>query len=104
MVVISLIGRGMPPLIISIGVLAGISESRVIRSAVMKLKEDMYIQAAKAIGCSSTKIIIRHILPHIMAPLIILFSTRVPLVILIEATLSFLGFGIPPRNLVGEVC
>ncbi|MBA7660333.1 Glutathione transport system permease protein GsiD [subsurface metagenome] len=54
------------------------------------------MQAAEAIGCSTTRILTRHILPNVMAPTIILFSLRVPNVILTEAALSFLGFGIPP--------
>ncbi|MBA7678045.1 Glutathione transport system permease protein GsiD [subsurface metagenome] len=49
-----------------------------------------------AIGCSTPRILTRHILPNVMAPTIILFSIRVPNAILCEASLSFLGFGIPP--------
>ena len=55
----------------------------------------MYVQAALATGCSTRTILIRHILPNIMAPIIVVFSLRVPGVILQEAALSFLGFGIP---------
>ena len=62
----------------------------------MSAKENVYVQAAKAIGCSTPRILIRHILPNIMAPTIVLFTTRVPAVILTEAAVSFLGFGIPP--------
>ncbi len=62
----------------------------------MSVKENVYVQAAKAIGCSPTRILSRHILPNIMAPTIVLFSIRVPNAIMAEASLSFLGFGIPP--------
>ena len=95
MVVISLIGPGMLQVTIVLGLLWGIVGSRIIRSAVIGIKENVYVAAATAIGCSTTRILTRHILPNIMAPTIILFTTRVPNVILTEASLSFLGFGIP---------
>ena len=98
MVIMSFIGGGMLSLIIVLGFLWGITASRVIRSAVIAIKENVYVKAAKAIGCSTTKILIRHILPNIMAPTIILFSIRIPTVIMAEASLSFLGFGIPPPD------
>jgi len=96
MIIISVIGAGMWPVVVVIGLLWGIVGSRIIRSSVIGVKENVYVQAAVAIGCSTTRILIRHILPNIMAPTIILFTTRVPNVILVEASLSFLGFGIPP--------
>ncbi|MBA7697018.1 Oligopeptide transport system permease protein OppC [subsurface metagenome] len=96
MVVISMIGPGMWSVIICLGVLGGISSSRVIRSAVIGVKENVYVAAAIAIGCPTRRILIRHILPNVMSTIIILFSLRVPGVILTEASLSFLGFGIPP--------
>ncbi|MBA7686168.1 Glutathione transport system permease protein GsiD [subsurface metagenome] len=95
MVVISLVGPGMLTLIIAIGISWGIGGSRTARSAVIAIKENVYIQAAVAIGCPTRRILIRHILPNIMAPTIILFSIWVPAIILAEASLSFLGFGIP---------
>ncbi len=96
MVIMSMIGPGMLTIIIVLGVVWGISGSRVIRGAVMSVKEDVYVQAAKAIGCTSSRILTRHILPNVMAPLIINFSIQVPALILTEASLSFLGYGIPP--------
>jgi peptide/nickel transport system permease protein len=96
MIIISIIGPGMISIIIVLGIRLGISGSRIIRGAVMSTKENVYVGAAVAIGCSTTRILTRHILPNIMAPAIILFTTRVPTIILLEASLSFLGFGIPP--------
>ena len=95
-VLISIVGPGILQVIIVIGIRSGIVGSRIIRSAVIGVKENVYVQAANAIGCSDTRILARHILPNIMAPTIILFSIRVPNAILSEAALSFLGFGIPP--------
>lgn len=96
MTVISFVGPGMAQIIIVLGLQWGITGSRIIRGAIIATKENAYIDAAKAIGCPTSRIFVRHILPNIMAPTIILFTTRVPNVILSEASLSFLGFGIPP--------
>jgi len=96
MVLMSIIGPGMLQLILGLGVMWGIVGSRHIRGAVIGIKENVYVAAAEAIGCSTTRMLTRHILPNIMAPTIVLFSMRVPNVILVEASLSFLGFGIPP--------
>jgi len=96
MIAMSIIGPGIWQVTVVLGVMWGIVGSRIIRSAVIGIKENVYVEAARAIGCSTTRILTRHILPNIMAPAIILFTTRVPNVILTEAGLSFLGFGIPP--------
>jgi peptide/nickel transport system permease protein len=98
MVIISIIGPGIWQVTIVMGLCFGISGSRIVRSAAMSIKENVYLQAERAIGCSPNRIITRHILPNIMAALIILFSTVVPMVILVEASLSFLGYGVPPPN------
>ncbi len=98
MVVTSLLGPGMWQVIIVLGVSWGITGSRIIRSAVIGIKENVYVRAAVAIGCPTRRILTRHILPNIMAPIIVLFSIRVPGIVLAEASLSFLGFGIPPPD------
>jgi peptide/nickel transport system permease protein len=66
------------------------------RSVVINIKENSYLEASVAIGGSTSRVLFRHILPNILAPIIISFSLAVPGVILGEASLSFLGFGIPP--------
>ncbi len=96
MVVMSFIGPGMLGLIIVLGLLGGFAGSRIIRGTVISVKENVYVEAAVAIGCPTSRILTRHILPNIMAPIIILFTIRVPGIILTEASLSFLGFGVPP--------
>ncbi len=96
MVLISMIGPGMWSIILVLGIRTGIDSSRVVRGATLSIKENEYVVAAKAIGCSTPKLLVRHILVNIMAPIIIIFTLRVPDMILIEASLSFLGFGIPP--------
>ena len=96
MVLISIIGTGLWQVIIVLGISWGIGGSRILRGATMSTKENMYVAAAAAIGCSTTRILTRHILPNIMASTIVLFTTGMPGIILAEASLSFLGFGIPP--------
>jgi len=94
--IISIVGAGILQIILVLGTVWGIGGSRLIRGAAIGVKENVYVAAAVAIGCPTTRILTRHILPNIMAPIIIYFSTVVPGVILTEASLSFLGFGIPP--------
>ncbi len=94
--IMSFVGPGVWNVIIVLGFTFGFAGSRTIRSAVIAIRENVYVQAAQAIGCSTPRMIIRHILPNVMAPILVLFSTRLPGVILVEASLSYLGFGIPP--------
>ena len=95
-VVVSVIGPGMPQIIGILGLLLGIAGSRIIRSAVVSVRENMYVHAAQSIGAKTSRILWRHILPNIMPPIIVLFTTRVGTVILAESGLSFLGLGVPP--------
>ena len=67
---------------------------RVIRAAVLTERSLPYIEAAKSIGCSPVRILFRHILPNVLAYVIVSFSTVIGIVILIEAALSFLGYGV----------
>jgi peptide/nickel transport system permease protein len=94
--ILSLTGPGLWQVIIVLSLNYGIAGTRVVRSAVMGIKENIYVEAARSIGCPTYQLLLRHILPNIMAPLIILFTVRMPFIILDEAALSFLGYGIPP--------
>ncbi len=96
LVIMAVVGQGMVPVILVLGVTSGIYSSRTIRSAVLGIKGNMYVQAADAIGTRVRNILLRHILPNIMPVLIIEFTLGVGRMILSEAMLSFLGFGIPP--------
>lgn len=95
-VVVSVVGPGMPQIIVTLGLLLGIGGSRIVRSAVIGVREHMYVHAAQSIGASSTRILLRHVLPNVMPPIIVLFTTRVGTVILAESGLAFLGLGVPP--------
>ncbi|HTE35981.1 MAG TPA: ABC transporter permease, partial [Reyranella sp.] len=95
-VVVSVVGPGMPQIILTLGCLFGIGGSRIIRSAVVSVRENMYVHAAQSTGASTFRVLWRHILPNVMAPVIVLFTTNVGGVILAESGLAFLGLGVPP--------
>jgi peptide/nickel transport system permease protein len=95
-VAVAVLGPGTWQIILVLGLLYGIAGSRIIRGAVVSVKENVYVQASQSIGSSTWSILLRHILPNVMAPIIVLFTTRLAAVILAESSLSFLGLGIPP--------
>jgi len=94
--IISLVGQGMLQIILVLGISGGIGGSRITRSAVIAIKENVYMTAAESIGNPTRRTLVRHVLPNIMAPIIIIFTSSIGGVILTEASLSFLGFGLPP--------
>ena len=93
--VMSITGRGIVQLIVVLGIVGGIPASRVVRGAVIGVKENTYFQAAEVVGSSKWKTLVRHVLPNIAAPVIVIFSINIGAVIIAEASLSFLGFGLP---------
>ena len=93
--VMSIVGRGLPQIIVVLGILGGIAASRIVRSAVIGVKDNDYFLAARAVGTPTTQILLRHVLPNIMASVIIIFSINIGGVIISEAALSFLGYGLP---------
>ena len=95
--IMSIVGRGMPQIIVVLGITGGIAASRIVRSAVIGVKENDYFLAARAVGTPTTQILLRHVLPNIMATVIIIFSINIGGVIISEASLSFLGFGLPVK-------
>ena len=95
--VMSIVGKGIPQMILVLGIAGGIVSSRVVRGAVIGIKENVFFDAAEAIGSSKWRTLAWHVLPNIAAPVIIIFSINVGGVIMAEASLSFLGFGLPPE-------
>jgi len=94
--IMAITGPGLVQVIIVLGLINGVGNSRVVRSAVIGIKENVYVSASVTVGCSDMRILARHILPNVLAPVIILFTTTMGFMILAEATISFLGYGIPP--------
>ncbi len=94
--IMALLGPGLANVIVTLGLVLAVRDSRVIRSAVLTVKENLFVEAARALGAGHVAMIWRHLLPNIVAPIIILATVNLGAVILIEAALSFLGFGVPP--------
>ena len=94
---ISIVGRGFTQIILVLGISAGIGGSRLIRSAVIAIKENDYFLAAEAIGSPRWRTFFRHVVPNVMPVIIIAFSVSIGGVILSLAALGFLGFGLPPE-------
>ena len=93
--VMAIVGPGLWQVVFVLGFHSALT-TRSERSYVMAIKENVYFEAARAIGASDFRIMLRHVVPNIMPMVIIAFSLRMGRMILTEATLSFLGFGIPP--------
>ena len=94
--VMSIVGRGMLQIIVVLGITGGIVGSRTVRSAVIDIKENTYFHAAESIGSAGWRTFIRHVLPNIAPVVIVIFTINIGGVIISEASLSFLGFGLPP--------
>jgi peptide/nickel transport system permease protein len=94
--IMAVTGPGLLNIILALGIVSAAGSSRIIRSAALAAKENQFVEAARAVGASHRRIILRYILPNIMAPIIIITTVSLGFTILIESTLSFLGFGVPP--------
>jgi len=90
------IGSGLTGIVLAIGLSVFPRFARLSRGAVLGTKENDYVEAAKSIGLSDTRIMFRHILPNIMGDMIVIGTLWVGAIILTEASLSFIGLGIPP--------
>ncbi len=90
------LGKGFLQVFIAIGLSMWVGAARLIRGQVMVLREMEYINAARVIGLSNTRIIFLHILPNIAGPVMVLVASNFATAILIEAGISFLGFGVQP--------
>lgn len=94
MAIVAAAGISYPNIIIAIGVTIIPSVARVVRSAVLTVRENQYIDAARALGASDPRLMLRHVLPNVAAPIIVLTSVVIGQAIISEATLSFLGLGV----------
>lgn len=93
--IITVLGVGIPQLILALSLSTGITGSRLIRGAALSVKENQYVDAARAMGASQLRIMFLYILPNVFAPAIVQISVNLGGIILAEASLSFLGFGVP---------
>jgi peptide/nickel transport system permease protein len=95
-VIVAVLGRTTTNLIIAIGIVIIPSTARVVRSAVLSVKESEYVQSARAAGAGHLRIIFRHVAPNCVAPYIVIATASLGGAIITEASLSFLGLGVPP--------
>jgi peptide/nickel transport system permease protein len=95
-VLIAVLGKGFQNVFIAIGVLGWPSIARVFRSSIFGVKENEYVDAARAMGASTRRILFRHIMPNAVSPIIVVATMSVGGAILTEAALSFLGMGVQP--------
>ena len=87
---------GLWTIILALAFLSIWGSSRIIRGAAMSVKHNQFVDAAKSIGAGDMRILLRHVLPNVFAPIIVIATINVGGFILAEASISFLGFGVPP--------
>jgi peptide/nickel transport system permease protein len=95
LIIMALWGAGIGNIIIAITIVTWVYYARTARGVVLSEKEKDYAQSAKALGMSSLSIIFREIMPNVTAPIIVIATVRIATAIILEATLSFLGLGVP---------
>ncbi len=90
------LGRSLGSILLAMVLVSWVTVARIARGEVLAARERPFVEAARALGAGHGRILIRHILPNIWAPLLVTLTVRVPTAILLESTLSFLGLGIAP--------
>jgi peptide/nickel transport system permease protein len=93
---VAFMGPGLLNVIVALAISGWVGYARLVRGQVMAVKEREFVEAARALGASNARIVVRHILPNIVQPLIVQAAIGMAAAVLAEATLSFLGLGIPP--------
>ena len=96
LLLMAVLGASLTNVIVAIGIVQIPYTNRVVRSAVLSVKQETYVEAARTVGCTDIGIMARHILPNVLAPVIIIGTSGSGGAILTEAYLSFLGLGAPP--------
>lgn len=95
LVIVAVLGQSIPNLIIAVGITGTPVFVRITRSAILLLKGQEFVEAARAIGLRNPRIILSHVLPNGLAPIIVTYTAHLGLSIIVAASLSFLGFGVP---------
>lgn len=91
-----LFGRNFILLFVAIGAVEWLTMARIVRGQVLSLKNQEFIEAAIALGLKGRRILLRHIIPNVLGPIIVYTTLTIPMVMLLEAFLSFLGLGVQP--------
>lgn len=98
LLIMTAVGQSEWSMVGAIALFLGVAPSRVIRSAVLSMREEAYVQAARTVGASEARILVRHVLPNVVPIAIVLLTVGIGSSILIGASLDFLGLGLPPPN------
>ncbi len=96
LVINAMLGLGLRNIIITLVITGWVIYARLVRGEVLALKEQEFVEGARAVGLSDLPIILRHLLPNVLTPVIVLTSLQVAQIIVAEASISFLGFGVQP--------
>jgi peptide/nickel transport system permease protein len=91
--IVTVLGRSIPNLVLAIAIPVIPRTARIVRSSALSAKENVYVEAARAVGGSHVRVMFRHIVPNVMAPYLIVLTAQLGGAILTEASLSFLGLG-----------
>lgn len=92
-------GRSLVLLFVAIGAVEWLTMARIVRGQVVTLKQQEFVEAAISLGLSNRRIILRHLIPNVLGPVVVYATLTVPAVMLLESVLSFLGLGVqPPRS------
>ena len=94
----SALGNGIQNVIIAVAISAVPKYARIVKASILSVKETEYVEAARSIGASDVEIILRHILPNCLAPIIVQITLGVAQAILEAAALSFIGLGVQPPS------
>jgi peptide/nickel transport system permease protein len=98
-IIMYVLGQGLGNVVVVLVIATWPIYARVARAEAMRLRETDFAQAARAIGCRHARILLRHLLPNALPPLIVIALSAVPQMIIFEAALSFLGIGLPPNEI-----
>lgn len=96
MALMTVLGPSLSNVVIALAIVATPNAARTVRSAALSVRANSYVEAAEAIGASKVRIMVRHILPNCMAPILIIATIILGQAIVSESSLSFLGVGVPP--------
>ena len=94
--VAAVVGPSLRNIVLVLGVTGWVTYGRVVRAQVLSLMENEYVSAARALGAADGRLMLRHLLPNLIAPITVIGTLTISAMILIEASLSFLGLGVPP--------
>jgi oligopeptide transport system permease protein len=96
LVLVSVFGASLLSIFVAIGIVNWVGLARLVRGQVLSIKEKEFVESARAVGSSHLKIVLRHLVPNALGPVIITLTFGIPQAIFLEAVLSYLGVGIPP--------